>query len=76
MLSASEVDMTALGAESVFFSHTILVYPEPLNIGQKPGLDATHCVKVYTQWEVPFPKAVSMQKADCLGPNTLRGRFY
>lgn len=42
--------MTALGAESVFFSHTILVYPEPSNIGQKPGLDATHCVKVYTQW--------------------------
>ena len=28
------------------------------------------------QREVPFPRDVSMQKADNLGPNTLEGRFY
>ena len=39
-------------------------------------LTVCRCIPSGRQWEVPFPRAVSMPRADSLGPNTLGGRFY
>ena len=39
-------------------------------------LTVCRCIPSGRQPEVPFPRAVSMPRADSLGPNTLGGRFY